>query len=64
MSLMYGCHLSNIVFGCHLCRDISLLLQLLMGAPEDRLTQMRLTRDPTRYHFVSQGGDAKVRNIQ
>ena len=43
---------------------ILFLLQLLLGAPEDRLTQMRLTRDPTRYHFVSQGGDAKVRNIQ
>lgn len=44
-------------------RNFHSFYQLLLGAPDERLSPMRLSRDPTRYFYVSQGGDAKVSTI-
>ncbi|XP_076437285.1 unconventional myosin-Id-like [Babylonia areolata] len=44
-------------------RNFHSFYQLLMGAPDDRLSKMRLTRDPSVYHFINQGGDPKVSTI-
>ncbi|XP_070211520.1 unconventional myosin-Id-like [Littorina saxatilis] len=44
-------------------RNFHSFYQLLIGAPDERLSKMRLTRDVSRYFFVNQGGDPKTAAI-
>ncbi|XP_046369671.2 unconventional myosin-Id-like [Haliotis rufescens] len=44
-------------------RNFHSFYQLLSGAQDDRLSKLKLTRDSTQYHYVRQGGSAKVDSI-
>jgi myosin heavy subunit len=37
--------------------------QLIYGSPDNKLDELYLSRDPTIYEFINQGGDAKVPSI-
>ena len=38
-------------------------LQLLLGSPDGEVAKLQLKRDPTQYHYLRQGGVAKVDSI-
>ncbi|XP_012934852.1 unconventional myosin-Id [Aplysia californica] len=44
-------------------RNFHSFYQLMAGAPEAMLNELKLTRDPKKYNFVNQGGDHKVGSI-
>ena len=37
------------------------LFQLIYGANDQLLKDMRIERNPNKYHFIIQGGDPKVK---
>ncbi|XP_064647722.1 unconventional myosin-Id-like [Lineus longissimus] len=44
-------------------RNFHSFYQLIYGAPDNKLQELYLTRDPSMYDYVSQGGDTKVPSI-
>ncbi len=38
--------------------------QLLFGLPDSEMGHMKLLRDPMLYHYLNQGGSAKVRDYK
>ncbi|XP_067649162.1 unconventional myosin-Id-like [Haliotis asinina] len=44
-------------------RNFHSFYQLLSGAQDAQLSKLKLTRDPTQYYYVRQGGSAKVDSI-
>ena len=36
------------------------LFQLIFGANDQKLSELKLTRDPHKYFYINQGGEPKV----
>lgn len=53
----------NGLTSCFSLLPISVCQQLLFGAPDGEAAKLQLKRDPTFYHFLRQGGVAKVDSI-
>ena len=51
---------SRVVFQQKGERNFHSFYQLIMGATEQKLAEMRLKRNPDAYHYIRQGGDPKV----
>ena len=43
-------------------RNFHSFYQLLSGAKDEKLAELKLSRDPTQYYFINQGGDPKVKH--
>ncbi|KAK3104099.1 hypothetical protein FSP39_024410 [Pinctada imbricata] len=44
-------------------RNFHSFYQLISGAKDDKLAELKLVRDPMKYYFINQGGDPKCHTI-